>query len=141
VVPEVAKGRERAGKPLEGFDVVAAVPAAVTTEPEEARGKLRADLIPYFSLPFYRAMIERSGFEEDLAAFDAEMTSGDAMAAAAKISDRFLQTLTAIGSTEEAAATVERYFAAGATSPCIGAVPRTDFDATLETLAGISAPR
>jgi F420-dependent oxidoreductase-like protein len=141
VVPEVVKGRERAGKPLEGFDVVAAVPAAVTTEPEEARGKLRADLIPYFSLPFYRAMIERSGFEEDLAGFDAVMASGDAMAAAGKISDRFLQTLTAIGSTEEAAATVERYFAAGATSPCIGAVPRTDFDATLETLAGVSAPR
>ena len=141
VVPEVAKGRERAGKPLEGFDIVAAVPAAVTGEPEEARSKLRADLIPYFSLPFYRAMIERSGFEEDLSAFDAEMAGGDAMAAAGKISDRFLQTLTAIGSADEAAATVERYFTAGATSPCIGAVPRTDFDATLEALARLSAPR
>lgn len=141
VVPEVAKGRERAGKSLEAFDVVAAVPAAVTTEPEEARSKLRADLIPYFSLPFYRAMIERSGFEEDLSAFDAEMANGDAVAASGKISDRFLQTLTAIGSADEAAATVERYFAAGATSPCIGAVPRTDFDATLEALAGVSAPR
>ena len=141
VVPEVTKGRERAGKPLDGFDVVAAVPAAVTSEPEAARSKQRADLIPYFSLPFYRAMIERSGFGEDLEAFDAEMAKGDAMAAAEKISDRFLQTLTAIGSADEAIATVERYFSAGATSPCIGPVPRTDFDSTLETLAGVSAPR
>ena len=141
VVPEVTKGRERAGKPLDGFDVVAAVPAAVTSEPEAARSKQRADLIPYFSLPFYRAMIERSGFGEDLEAFDAEMAKGDAMAAAGKISDRFLQTLTAIGSADEAVATVERYFSAGATSPCIGPVPRTDFDSTLETLAGVSAPR
>src|SRR5438105_12019162 len=58
VVPEVTRGRERAGKPLEGFDVVAAVPAAVTDEPEVARARLRSDLIPYFSLPFYRAMLE-----------------------------------------------------------------------------------
>ena len=141
VIPEVTKGRERAGKPLEGFDVVAAVPSAVTAEPEEARAKLRGDLIPYFTLPFYRAMIERSGFEEDVAGFDAEMAKGDAQAASGRISDRFMQTLTAIGSAEEAAASVERYLAAGATSPCIGAVPKTDFDATLESLARLTAPR
>ena len=97
VVPEVTKGRERAGKSLEGFDIVAAVPSAVTDEPEQARAKLRKDLIPYFSLPFYRAMIERSGFEDDVAGFDAGMAKGDPDAATAAISDRFLQTLTAIG--------------------------------------------
>ena len=63
VVPTVTEGREKAGKPLEGFDIVAAVPSAVTGEPEQARDRLRAELIPYFSLPFYRAMLERSGFE------------------------------------------------------------------------------
>ena len=46
-----------------GFDIVAAVPSAVTGEPEEARARLRSELISYFSLPFYRAMLERSGFE------------------------------------------------------------------------------
>lgn len=141
VVPEVTEGRRRSGRDLDGFDIVAAVPAAVTGEPEEARDKQRADLIPYFSLPFYRAMIERSGFGDDLEAFDAAMADGDPKTAAGRISDRFLQTLTAIGSAEEAAATVEQYFAAGATSPCIGPVPRTDFDATLEALAGLSARR
>src|SRR4051794_37780617 len=61
-VPEVIKGRERAGRGLDGFDVVAAVPAAVTDDPGRARDRLRADLVPYFSLPFYRRMIERSGY-------------------------------------------------------------------------------
>jgi F420-dependent oxidoreductase-like protein len=137
VVPEVTKGRERAGKTLEGFDIVAAVPSAVTDEPETARAKLRKDLIPYFSLPFYRAMIERSGFEDDVAGFDAGMQKGDPDAAVAAISDRFLMTLTAIGDGPEAIASVQRYQDAGATSPCIGAVPATDFDATLEALASL----
>ena len=136
VVPEVSKGREGAGKDLEGFDVVAAVPSAVINEPEEARSKLRQDLIPYFSLPFYRAMLERSGYADDLAGFDEGMGAGDPAKATAAISDRFLQALTAIGSAEEAAASLRRYREAGATSPCVGAVPKTDFDATLEALAG-----
>lgn len=138
VVPEVTKGRERAGKPLEGFDIVAAVPSAVTDEPEQARGKLRKDLITYFTLPFYRAMIERSGFEKDVAGFDAGMEKNDPDAAASAISDRFLQTLTAIGDGPEAIASVKRYQDAGTTSPCIGAVAATDFDATLEALATLA---
>jgi F420-dependent oxidoreductase-like protein len=136
VVPELTTGRERAGRGLEGFDVVAAVPSAVTAEPDDARAKLRQDLIPYFSLPFYRAMIERSGYGDDIAGFDEAMGAGEPAAATAAISDRFLESLAAIGSPEEAAASVERYRAAGAVSPCVGAVPRTDFDATLEALAG-----
>src|SRR2546423_5431884 len=138
VVPEVTKGRERAGRPLEGFDVVAAVPAAVTDEPEVARARLRGDLVTYFSLPFYRAMLERSGYGEDIAGFDAGMQKQDQEAAVAAISDRFLQTLCAIGTADEAAASIERYREAGATSPCIGGVPGTSFDDTLEALAHLA---
>jgi alkanesulfonate monooxygenase SsuD/methylene tetrahydromethanopterin reductase-like flavin-dependent oxidoreductase (luciferase family) len=121
VVPEVTKGRERAGKPLEGFDIVAAVPSAVTDDPGSAREQLRNDLVPYFHLPFYQAMIERSGFPTDAGA-----------------PDEFLDVLAAIGDAETATAAVERYREAGATSPCIGAVPRTEFDATLEALAPLA---
>ena len=118
VVPEVRTGRERAGKGLDGFDIVAAVPSAVTDSPDEAREQLRAELVPYFHLPFYTAMIERSGFPTDAGA-----------------PDDFLAKLAAIGSAEEAGATVRSYLDAGATSPCIGPVAKTDFDATLEALA------
>ena len=139
VVPAVSEGRARAGKPLDGFEVVAAVPSAVTGEPEEARGRLRSELIPYCSLPFYRAMLERSGFADDIAGFDRGMREGGPDEATATISDRFLQTLAAVGSAEEASAAVRRYRDAGATSPCIGAIPQTDFDVTLEALAGCLA--
>ena len=138
VVPEVTKGLERAGRTLDGFDVVAAVPSAVTGEPETARARLRGDLIPYFSLPFYRAMLERSGFDEDIEGFHAGMANGDTEAATAAISDGFLQTLAAVGSPDEAEATVRRYLDAGAKSPGLGAVPGTDFTATLEALGGLA---
>jgi alkanesulfonate monooxygenase SsuD/methylene tetrahydromethanopterin reductase-like flavin-dependent oxidoreductase (luciferase family) len=138
VVPEVTEGRKRAGKSLDGFDIVAAVPAAVTEDVETARASLRHDLIPYFSLPFYRAAIERSGFGEEIAAFDEAMQRGDTAGAATAISDRFLEQLTAIGSAADAEASVRRYLEAGATSPCLGGVPKTDFDATLQALAGLT---
>ncbi len=136
VVPTVTEGRQKAGRELDGFDIVAAVPSAVTGEPEDARARLRSELIPYFSLPFYRAMIERSGFAADIEAFDRAMQEGGPDAAAAAISDDYLGLLAAIGSPEEAAESVRRYRDCGATSPCVGGIARTDFDLTLEALAG-----
>jgi alkanesulfonate monooxygenase SsuD/methylene tetrahydromethanopterin reductase-like flavin-dependent oxidoreductase (luciferase family) len=135
VVPEVMAGRERAGKPLEGFDIVAAIPSAVTEDREGAFQVMRSDLITYWNLPFYRAMIERSGFAEDIDNFDAGMRAGDLERATAGISDEFLKDLTAIGSADDVRAGVERYLHAGTTSPCIGPVSRTDFEATLEAAA------
>jgi alkanesulfonate monooxygenase SsuD/methylene tetrahydromethanopterin reductase-like flavin-dependent oxidoreductase (luciferase family) len=136
VVPAVSAGREKAGLPLEGFDIVAAVPSAVSGEPEEARARLRKELVPYFSLPFYRAMIEASGFEEDVAGFDRGMQEGGPEAALQAISDEYLGLLAAIGTPEESVAAVRRYRDCGATSPCVGGITKTDFDATLEALAG-----
>lgn len=135
VVPTVREGRERAGKPAEGFDIVAAVPAAVTEEPEAAHAALRQDLVPYASLPFYRAMLERSGFEGEIAAFDEGMAAGDPERAKRGLSDRMLSALAGIGSPQEVRDAVERYRESGATSPCVGGLPRTDFDSTLEAVA------
>jgi probable F420-dependent oxidoreductase len=134
VVPEARAGRERAGKSLEGFDIVAAVPSAVTDDRASVYETMRNDLVTYWSLPFYRAMIDRSGFGDDIAGFDEGIQAGDVDRAKAAISDRFLDDLTAIGSPDEVRAGVERYADAGATSPNIGPVPHTDFDATLEAV-------
>jgi alkanesulfonate monooxygenase SsuD/methylene tetrahydromethanopterin reductase-like flavin-dependent oxidoreductase (luciferase family) len=128
VVPSIAEGRAKAGKSPEGFDIVAAVPAAVTSEPDQAKAQLRSELIPYFSLPFYRKMIELSGFGDDLAGFDSDGVDA--------ISNEFLGRLAAIGTAEEAEAVVRGYADSGATSPCIGGISKTDFDTTLEALAG-----
>ena len=133
VVPELRAGRERAGKTLEGFDVVAAVPGALTEEPAAAWAAMRKDLIPYFALPFYRAMIERTGFGADIAAYDA--ASGDLGAMEAAISEDFLAELTAVGDEQAVRTGLQRYEEAGASSPCIGPIGKTDFEATLRAAA------
>jgi alkanesulfonate monooxygenase SsuD/methylene tetrahydromethanopterin reductase-like flavin-dependent oxidoreductase (luciferase family) len=134
VIPEVRGGRERAGLALDGFDLVAAVPAALTGDRESAYGAMRRDLIPYFGLPFYRAMIERTGFGADIAAYDA--AAGDLDALAGAISDEFLDELTAVGDEAALRAGVARYRDAGTSSPCIGPIPKTDFQATLQAASG-----
>jgi probable F420-dependent oxidoreductase len=134
VIPELRTGRERAGKPLDGFDVLPAVPTGLVDDPATAYGSLRRELIPYFGLPFYRAMIERSGFADEVAAYDA--AAGDLERMQAAISDRFLAELAAVGDRDTVRAGIARYRAAGATSPGVGPISRTDFDATLEAAAG-----
>ncbi|HEY1688693.1 MAG TPA: LLM class flavin-dependent oxidoreductase [Solirubrobacteraceae bacterium] len=129
VIPEVRAGRERAGRSLDGFDIVAAVPAAHTEDVEQVRGALRQELLPYFNLPFYRAMIERSGFGGEIEAFDA--ASGDVEAMKAAISDDFLAELAAIGGPDEVAGGMRRYRDAGASSPCVGPIGKADVEATL----------
>jgi alkanesulfonate monooxygenase SsuD/methylene tetrahydromethanopterin reductase-like flavin-dependent oxidoreductase (luciferase family) len=129
VVPEVTAGRERAGLPLDGFEIVPAVPCGVTDDREATYAGLRRELLTYFSLPFYRAMIERSGFGEEIAGFDA--AAGDAERMQAAISDRFLEALSGVGDEGAVRAGIERYRAAGASSPSLGPVPRSDFEATL----------
>ncbi|HEY7150868.1 MAG TPA: LLM class flavin-dependent oxidoreductase [Solirubrobacterales bacterium] len=135
VVPAVSEGRERAGKSLDGFDIVAAVPVGLTDAPDEARARQRSELVPYASLPFYRNMLERSGFGDDLAAFDDGVKAGDMERAQAGLSDEMLAALGGIGSAAEVRAAVERYRSAGTTSPCIGAISGTDFDGALEAVA------
>jgi alkanesulfonate monooxygenase SsuD/methylene tetrahydromethanopterin reductase-like flavin-dependent oxidoreductase (luciferase family) len=137
VIPEVSAGRERAGLTLDGFDVVAAVPAALSEDPNAAYAAMRRDLLTYFGLPFYRAMIERTGFGADIAAYDA--AAGDLEGMQEAISGEFLDELTAVGDESQLLAGIACYRDAGAGSPCVGAIPGTDFEATLR--AGIGAPR
>lgn len=91
--------------------------------------------IARIGLPFYRAMIERSGFGADIERYDA--ASGDFEAMKAAVSDDFIEQLTAVDGEADVHAGVRRYRDSGATSPCIGPISKTDFEATLG--AAISA--
>jgi probable F420-dependent oxidoreductase len=135
VVPAIREGRERAGKPLDGFDVVAAVPAALTDDRDAALAAMRGELVTYCSLPFYSEMLKRSGFGDEIAAFDDAMAAGDLERAKAAISERMLDSLAGIGDGDAVRGAVERYREAGATSPCVGGIRGTDFNATLEAAA------
>jgi len=133
VMPCLREGRERAGKEMAGLEVVAAVPAALTDNPAGAYDAMRGELLTYFGLPFYRTMLEHSGYAHDIAAFDAAHGDADDMRAA--ISVGFLDALTAVGHADAVRAGVERYRAAGVTLPCVGPISRTDFEATLRAAA------
>jgi len=135
VVPEVAEGRKRAGKPLDGFDIVPAVTVALTDDSEGARATMRSELVTYASLPFYRKMLEGSGFGDELAAFDEGIQAGEVERAKAGLSDRLLEALAGIGTADDVRAAVERYRDAGATTPSIGGLPGSDFDGALEAVA------
>ena len=50
--PAIERGRRRAGKTLEGFDIVAAVPLAVTDDAGAAQKAFRNELSRYATLPF-----------------------------------------------------------------------------------------
>lgn len=133
VVPEVSRGRERAERTLEGFEIVAAVPGALTDDVAAARATMRSELVSYFGLPFYRAMLERSGFGDEIAAYDAAGGEFEGMSQA--ISNRFLDVLTAIGDESQVGAGMKRYLEAGVTAPCIGPISKSDFEGTLRAAA------
>jgi alkanesulfonate monooxygenase SsuD/methylene tetrahydromethanopterin reductase-like flavin-dependent oxidoreductase (luciferase family) len=115
-VPALARGRARAGKALEGFEVVAAVPLAVTEDHPGATRVFRDELVRYLSLQYYRTMFRASGFGDALAAFDRDRGPGrDADAVPAALVDA----LGSIGDARRARAEVEAYRAAGVTLPVV----------------------
>jgi len=127
-LPALERGRRRAGKTLEGFEVVAAVPLAVTGDPAAALGAFRAELTRYVALPFYRAMLEASGLGEGLAAYDRSGEVPEALAHA----------LGAVGDAASARAYVDAYRRAGVTLPAIRPITFPDapwYRATLEAAA------
>jgi alkanesulfonate monooxygenase SsuD/methylene tetrahydromethanopterin reductase-like flavin-dependent oxidoreductase (luciferase family) len=107
--PALERGRRRAGKTLEGFEVMAAVPLAVADDVAAARAAFRGELTRYAALPFYRAMMEASGLGEGLRAFDRDGAVPESMA----------QILGAVGDAAAAGAYLNAYREAGVTLPAV----------------------
>ena len=136
VVPEVTAGRSRAGKTLEGFGILPAIPSAVGGDRAAVLDGIRNELHRYFGLPFYRAMFETAGFAREIAAYDAAAPDREAQKRA--ISEEFIEQLCALGDEDAVRRGVERYRAAGATNPLLTAVWGTDFETTLRAAAPVA---
>ena len=127
-VPAITRGRRRANRPLDGFQIVAAVPLAITDDRAAALSAFRTELVRYASLPFYRAMLETAGLHAELTAFDRDGVVPAAMAEA----------LGGLGSAEAARDYVEAYRRAGTTLPAIRPITFPDapwYRRTLEEAA------
>src|SRR5207302_2201821 len=62
VVPIVKAARERVGKSLEGFEIVAHVPVCLTSDRAAALDVFRPVVSRYASLPYYRKVLDVAGF-------------------------------------------------------------------------------
>ena len=128
-VPALERGRRRGGKPLAGFEVVAAVPLAVTDDATAARDAFRSELARYLALPFYRAMLEASGHGASIRRFDGGQPADDAL----------VDALGGIGDRARCRAYVAAYREAGVTLPAVRPITFPDapwYRRTLEEAAG-----
>jgi alkanesulfonate monooxygenase SsuD/methylene tetrahydromethanopterin reductase-like flavin-dependent oxidoreductase (luciferase family) len=132
-LPAIRRGRERAGKPLAGFEIVAAVPAAITVDRGAALALFKRELTRYLALPFYRAMLDKSGFRAELAAYD-KAPGPEA------VPDRLAGALGAVGDYRALAAFVAAHRDAGVTLPALRPIGFPDAPHYLPTLeAGATA--
>jgi len=125
VVPAVMRGCEKADRSFADFEIVAAVPACLTTNRAAALDVFRKTVTRYAGLPYYRKMMDASGLGPDLEADP--------------IGEHALDELAGIGDAERVREIVRRYRAAGVTVPGVGPFGGHDgaagFEATLEAAA------
>ena len=139
VRPVVDEALAAADRDPAGFDVVAAVPLALTEDPDAARDAFRARALAYVNLPFYRKAIAAGGHADDLATFDEQMGSGDAASALRGLSDAFCDDYAGIGDVEAIRAKLEEYRDAGVTLPAVSSLGRHKGGAPLEDVLEAAA--
>ena len=138
--PILDEALAEAGRSSEGFEVVAAVPVAVTDNPDAARDAFRQQAFPYLNLPFYRKEI-RQAHPDALAAFDERLAAGDAAQALSAIDGSMVDDFAGIGDADTVRAKVEEYRSAGVTLPAVGPLPRREGSAGVEATLEAAAPR
>ncbi len=125
VVPAVTAGRARAGKSMDGFEVVAAIPVCLTLDRAAGQDVFRKTVERYAMLPYYRKMMDASGFKAELAA--------------GEVSEEMLDELAGIGAEDQVQDAIHRYREAGVTLPGVGPFGghhgAKGFEATLEAVA------
>ncbi|WP_031507569.1 LLM class F420-dependent oxidoreductase [Streptomyces megasporus] len=115
-------GREKAGKTLEGFDVVPTVPLAVGDDVDALADTFR----PYTALyvggmgsrkqNFYNKLAQRMGYEKEAAEIQDKYLSGDKEGAAAAVPRRLIDSTTLLGPVDRIADRMRAYAEAGVTT-------------------------
>lgn len=139
VAPIIRQAERDAGRPEGACKIIAAVPSGVG-DPEQIKNALRRDLLVYWTLPFYRAVIGEAGFFDDLARFDEKLSTGDAAGAVAMIPDSFLDQLAGIGTAADVKDRIEAYRKAGCDLPSVGMISTPRDVATPEAALEAAAP-
>ncbi|WP_275560586.1 LLM class F420-dependent oxidoreductase [Streptomyces sp. 5-6(2022)] len=115
-------GREKAGKDLEGFDVVPTVPMALGDDVRALADQFR----PYTALyvggmgsakqNFYNRLAQRMGYEKEAAEIQEKYLSGDKEGAAAAVPHELIDSTALLGPVERIADRMQAYAGAGVTT-------------------------
>lgn len=122
VIPNLEIGARRAGRSVADIEIFGCLFAAPTESRGPGRDAIRQQLLTYLQLPFYRAVMEASGFREDLQAFDSKLKEGLVPDALKALSDGLIDEIAASGTPEQIAETFQRFVDAGCTMPGVGVV-------------------
>ncbi|MCX4646510.1 LLM class F420-dependent oxidoreductase [Streptomyces sp. NBC_01474] len=117
-------GREKAGKTLEGFDVVPTLPLALGADKDVPA---LADMFrPYTALyvggmgsrkqNFYNQLAQRMGYEKEAAEIQDKYLGGDKEGAGAAVPHQLIDSTTLLGSVDRIAERMQAYAAAGVTT-------------------------
>jgi F420-dependent oxidoreductase-like protein len=125
----VLAGREKVGKTLEGFDVVATVPVVVGDDLEEAANPVRAYAALYVGgmgsreKNFYNRLAVRMGYEEAAKVVQDKYLARDYGGAMEALPFEFLDRTSLLGDVNRIAAGLRRYADAGVTTLSVAAFP------------------
>ncbi|MGH4030752.1 LLM class F420-dependent oxidoreductase [Actinomycetota bacterium Odt1-20B] len=121
-VRHLRAGREKAGKSMDGFDIVPTLPLAVGDDVNALADMFR----PYTALyvggmgsrkqNFYNQLAQRMGYEKEAAEIQDKYLAGDKEGAAAAIPTRLIDSTTLLGSVERIADRMRAYADAGVTT-------------------------
>ncbi|MGW0608093.1 LLM class F420-dependent oxidoreductase [Streptomyces sp. NPDC002640] len=123
-VRHIRAGREKAGKTLDGFDIVPTVPLAVGEDKDVST--LADAFRPYTALyvggmgsrkqNFYNQLAQRMGYEQAAAEIQDKYLAGDKDGAAAAVPQDLIDSTTLLGSVDRIADRMQAYAAAGVTT-------------------------
>lgn len=113
------------------------VPTCIDDDREAAAAVMRRTLTSYVQLPNYRNYWIDSGYAGEMHAIEAAVTAGEAATIPSLMSDRWLRDVTLFGSAAEVREGVERWYAAGVTTPIL--VPSATSGGQFQALQNVFA--
>ncbi|MGP4003189.1 LLM class F420-dependent oxidoreductase [Streptomyces sp. 8N706] len=138
-------GREKAGKSLDGFDIVPTVPLAIGDDVQALADQFR----PYTALyvggmgsakqNFYNKLAQRMGYEKEAAEIQEKYLSGDKEGAAAAVPHQLIDSTTLLGPVERVADRMQAYAEAGVTTLSLAPAGFTLEERLTSLRAGVEA--
>jgi alkanesulfonate monooxygenase SsuD/methylene tetrahydromethanopterin reductase-like flavin-dependent oxidoreductase (luciferase family) len=117
IVDDVSKGAQEAGKDPGGLEIICKIRCSIAPTYEAAREALSHALTYYALADYYRNLLARMGFGEEVEAMRSAWKAGGFHAARKLITDRLFEALPMVAATsaEQVVEQIQPYAAAGAT--------------------------